>query len=107
MEYVANSLYANTIDVQRTDNTSTATSSIDDKKCCYMAIYGSSTYKNHGVAVIGYHVYVKEIKFSESFSIVVPIIFYEIADGWNDKPIIFDPNTSANPKYEFCYLARC
>lgn len=107
MEYVANFLYNNNLDVEHTTNVSTVTNSIWLNRVCYLSINGSSTYGNHGVAVVGYHKYSKETKINNSYSIMEYKYFYEIADGWNYSSRIFDPNTSAKPQLNFYYLARC
>lgn len=107
MEYVANFLYDNNIGVAHTTDVSTITSKVYSNRCSYLSISGSSTYGNHGVAVIGYHLYSKETKINNSYSIMEYKYFYEIADGWNYTSQVFDPNTSAKPSLNFYYLARC
>lgn len=107
MEYVANSLYDNNIDIAHTTDVSTITTKVYSNRCSYLSISGSSTYGNHGVAVIGYRLYSKETKINNSYSIMEYKYFYEIADGWNYTSQVFDPNTSAKPSLNFYYLARC
>lgn len=107
MEYVANFLYDNNLDVEHTTEVSTVMAKIFSNRCSYLSISGSSSYTNHAVAVIGYYTFSKETKINTSYSIMEYKYFYEIADGWNYTSQVFDPNTSANPKLNFYYLARC
>ncbi|MBD5131587.1 MAG: hypothetical protein HDT28_03190 [Clostridiales bacterium] len=107
MEYVANFLYDNNLGVEEAPSLGVVTSKIYSKKCCFLAITGSSTYGNHGVALIGYHKYGKETSVSDTYSTIEYKFFYEVADGGNLSSRIFDPNTPANPDLKFYYMARC
>ena len=103
LEYVAKTNYGITIDVTHTSTISTAISSLDSGKAVYLSINNSSTYGNHGVALIGY----QEYSYTTGwwiFSQTHYVYFYQVADGWNDTAMYFDPNTDAAPSISFCVL---
>lgn len=103
LEYVARTNYGITIDVTHTSTISTAISSLDSGKAVYLSINNSSTYGNHGVALIGY----QEYSYTTGwwiFSQTHYVYFYQVADGWNDTAMYFDPNTDAAPSISFCVL---
>ena len=103
LEYVARTNYGITIDVTHTSTISTAISSLNSGKAVYLSINNSSTYGNHGVALIGY----QEYSYTTGwwiFSQTHYAYFYQIADGWNDTAMYFDPNTDASPSISFCVL---
>lgn len=103
LEYVASTNYGITIDVTYTSTISTAISSIDNGKAVYLSINNSSTYGNHGVALIGY----QEYSYTTGwwvFSQTHYAYFYQVADGWNSAAMYFDPNTDAAPSISFCVL---
>ena len=71
----------------------------------YLSIQGSSTYGNHGVCLIGY----REYSYTSGwwiFETTKYAYFYQIADGWNDEFVYFDPNTSASLSLSTCIYAQ-
>ena len=106
LEFVANTVYGNNIDVQYTTSASEAMKYVLQNKATYLSINGSMTYKNHGVVVIGYYLYEWEISVG-SYSAKINYYFYEVADGWNAYSKVFDPYVMKDIELAFCYLARC
>lgn len=103
MESVAEDSYGVTIDVKKTSSVSKAIAATDGGQASYLSISGSSTYGNHGVAMIGYREYTCTTELWV-FTLVDSIYFYQIADGWHSDARYFDPNTDAEPTLKFCIL---
>ena len=101
------STYGNDATVKLTTAAYTAFDNIEANRSCVMGIEGSATYGNHGVAVMGYYHYYRETQLSDYYKMESKY-FYLIADGWNNEPVIFDPNVGS-PKLNFWYLQlpRC
>lgn len=78
-----------------TSNTNTV-ANVQKGVASYMAMFGSSTYGNHAVAVVGYSKY----KYTVGSKVYYKY-FYEICDGWNKTSRYFDPNTDASPTLMF------
>lgn len=102
-EYVANTLRGNNINVKSALIFSNALDSLHENKVAFMGINGSSTYKDHGVVLMGYQKYSYESGWW-IFTSTKYAYFYEIADGWSDSSKFFDPNTEANPSLTAIYL---
>lgn len=94
-EYVANTLYDNAINIEKSSSVSSALNNIANK-AVFLGINNSSTYGDHGVVIVGYYKYSYKSGWW-IFSSTKYAYFYEIADGWNSSAQFFDPNTSANP----------
>ena len=101
-EYVANTLYGNAINIEKTTSISSILSNIN-KKAVFLGINNSTTYGNHGVVIVGYHKYSYKSGWW-IFATTKYAYFYVIADGWSTVPKIFDPNTGANPTMWAYYL---
>ena len=101
-EYVANTLYGNAINIEKSSSVSSALNNISNK-AVFLGINNSSTYGNHGVAIVGYYKYSYKSGWW-IFSSTKYAYFYEIADGWNSSAQFFDPNTSAKPSMWAYYL---
>ncbi len=101
-EYIANTLYGNDIDVKKSSSISSALANIANK-AVLLGINNSSTYGDHGVAVVGYYKYSYKSGWW-IFNSTKYAYFYEIADGWGSSACFFDPNTSAKPNLCAYYL---
>lgn len=103
LEYVSKANYNINIEVEYTSTVTTAISALENGEAVYLSLNNSSTYGNHGVALIGY----QEYSYTTGwwiFSQTKYAYFYQIADGWNDSAMYFDPNTDASPSISFCVL---
>ena len=107
MEYVMRTLYKNKTVINYTVKPSAVMSSIDSNRACFISIKNSSTYNDHGAAVVGYYQFSKTIKVDDYTTTTLHKYFYLIADGQETTLSVFDPNTSANPTTDFYYLSRC
>lgn len=107
MEYVMKTLYKNRVVINYAVKPSAVISTIDSNRACFVSIKNSSTYNDHGAAVVGYYQFSKTIKVDDYTTTTKHIYFYLIADGQETTLNVFDPNTSANPTLGFYYLSRC
>ncbi|MDE6201744.1 MAG: hypothetical protein K2M47_07740 [Clostridiales bacterium] len=107
IEYVMNTLYGNTMKIKEAPSLSYVTSSIKADQACYVSINNSSSYGNHGAAVVGYYKFKKETIINDYQTVTDYIYFYEIADGGYTTSKIFDPNVTAKSTTTFYYLSRC
>lgn len=103
LEYVINTLHNNGVTIKNSNAVATICDVIDSGSTCCLSITGSSTYGNHCVAVSGY----KKYSYTDGWWIFTSTkyaYFYEIADGWNDITVYFDPNTEAHPELQITYM---
>ncbi len=103
IEKVLSNYYGVKVSVSYKSNVSKAIEAIDEGHAVHLSIAGSSTYKNHGVVLIGYQKYTYEGGWWV-FSSTKDAYFYQIADGWHNEPMYFDPNTNASPSLHFSIL---
>lgn len=101
-QYVANTLYNNNIRISKLQLSLDALDNLDTK-AIIMGINNSSTYGNHAVVVLGYHKYTYTSGWW-IFSYTSYAYFFEVADGWKNDVVVFDPNTSASPALSLYYL---
>ncbi len=104
MEYVANTLYGNSIDVVSTKSPRAVEKSIQQNRACYMSINGSRTYGDHAAAVVAVYAYGRLVVDNANATLYHLKYFYEIVDGKNARTVIFDPNTAATPDVSFHVL---
>ncbi len=101
MKGVANQ-YGYNISVEKTTSFANVQANLDNGQAVYLSIGGSSTYGNHGVALVGYEKYSYKSGWW-IFGSTKYVYFFAINDGHNLSLQYFDPNTSANPTLTYCY----